>query len=45
MNTPFAIVVITLEKDEYIYGTTNNLNALSNINKFGKSKNLISKES
>ena len=35
--------VITLEKDEYIYGTTNNLNALSNINKFGKSKNLISR--
>ena len=35
--------VISLEKDEYIYGTTNNLNALSNINKFGKSKNLISR--
>jgi uncharacterized C2H2 Zn-finger protein len=35
--------VMTLEKDEYIYGTTNNLNALSNINKFGKSKNLISR--
>ena len=35
--------VATLEKDEYVYGTTSNLNALSNINKFGKSKNLISR--
>lgn len=35
--------VIKLEKDEYVYGSTNNLNALSNITKFGKSKNVISR--
>jgi hypothetical protein len=32
--------LIKLEKDEYVYGSTNHLNALSNITKFGKSKNV-----
>ena len=35
--------VIKLEKDEYVYGSTNHLNALSNITKFGKSKNVTSR--
>jgi uncharacterized C2H2 Zn-finger protein len=35
--------VIKLEKDEYVYGSTNHLNALSNITKFGKSKNVNSR--
>jgi uncharacterized C2H2 Zn-finger protein len=35
--------VIKLEKEEYVYGSTNHLNALSNITKFGKSKNVNSR--
>jgi hypothetical protein len=35
--------VIKLEKNEYVYGSTNHLNALSNITKFGKSKNVTSR--
>lgn len=35
--------IVPLSKEEYVYATTNLLNAMSNINKIGKSKNLVTR--